>query len=372
VVEGLESRKLLAFTPFVPTPFPAQTPRLAQLAQIPTTLTLIGPVNPVTVGQVIPYQAVVKISSGTTPPTGTVTFAVDGVAQPPASVNSVGIATVLLPSQSAGSHVVTASYSGNFLYAPSFNQTTQPVNRGAPAALLTASPTQPVVNQIVLLTVRLSVPASNTGTPVFTGFVTFTDNGNQIGVVPVGVGGIAQVRRAFTLGGHTILASYTGDGNFLPSVSNGVLLRVIPGQVGQGAPAATVVSVQRFGFHLQPTVLQIAFSNPMDATRAQSPANYLILGPGGNFIPVLSAAYNPVTKSVTLLPSRRLNLHLGYVLEVVGSVPNGLTDAAGVPLAGSGGVPGTNYRTLLTAANLVIPGLSSLATARFLGSFGIV
>jgi len=255
VVEGLESRELLAFTPLVPTPFPALTPRPAQVAQIPTTLTLIGPVNPVTVGQVIPYQAVVGISSGTTPPTGTVTFAVDGVAQPPAIVNSVGIATVMLPPQTAGSHVVTASYSGNFLYAPSFAMTTQQVN-----------------------------------------------------------------------------------------------------QVGQGAPPATVVSVQRFGFHLQPTVLQIAFSSPMDATRARNPANYRIVGPGGNLIPVLSAAYDPVTERVTLLPSRRLNLHVGYVLVVVGSGPNGLTDAAGVPLAGSRGVPGTNYRTHLTAANLVIPG----------------
>jgi hypothetical protein len=362
------SREPLAFTPFVPTTFPAP-PRLAQ---IPTTLTLTGPANPVAVGQLIPYQAVVGISSGTTPPTGTVTFVVDGVAQPPAPVNSSGIASVMLPSQTAGSHFVSASYSGNFLYAPSFQMTTQPVNRGATAALLTASPTQPVVNQTVLLTVQLSVPAANTGTPVFTGSVAYTDNGNPIGTVPVGPGGLAQLPKAFSLGGHPILASYSGDGNFLPSQSNGVILQVQSGQVGQGAPAATVVSVQRFGFHLQPTVLQIAFSSPMDATRAQSPANYLILGPGGNFIPVLSAAYNPVTKSVTLLPSRRLNLHLGYVLEVVGSVPNGLTDAAGVPLAGSGGVPGTNYRTLLTAANLVIPGLSPLATARFLGSFGIV
>jgi hypothetical protein len=300
-----------------------------------------------------------------------VTFAVDGVAQPPAPLNGSGIASVLLPSLTAGSHVVSASYSGNFLYAPSFTMTTQQVNKAATAALLTAIPTQPTVNQTVVLTVQLRVPAANTGRPDFTGFVTFTDNGNQIGVVPVGIGGIAQLRRAFTLGGHTILASYTGDGNFLPSVSNGVSLRVVPGQVGQGAPPPTVVSVERFGFHLQPTVLQIAFSSPMDVARAQNPANYLIVGPGGHFIPVLSATYSPVSESVTLMPSQRLNLHFGYVLLVVGTVPNGLTDAAGEPLAGTGGVPGTNFRTLLTAANLVIPGLSPQATVAFLRSFGL-
>src|SRR5262245_40980422 len=101
-VEGLESRELLASTPFVPTAFSALTHRITQLAQIPTTLTLIGPANPVTVGQLIPYQAVVGISSGTTPPTGTVTFAVDGVAQQPAPLNSSGIASVMLPSQTSG------------------------------------------------------------------------------------------------------------------------------------------------------------------------------------------------------------------------------------------------------------------------------
>jgi hypothetical protein len=212
----------------------------------------------------------------------------------------------------------------------------------------------PVVNQTVFLSVQLRVPAANTGTPVFTGFVTFTDNGTPIGTVPVGAGGFAQLQRGFSLNGHTIVASYGGDANFLPSQSNPVNLLVVPGGVGQGAPPATVVSVQRFGFHLQPTVLRIAFSSPMDASRAQIPFNYVIIGPGSHFIPVQSATYDPLTESVTLLPSIRLNLHRGYVLVVIGSGPSGLTDATGVPLAGSGGVPGTDFRTLLTAANLVI------------------
>jgi hypothetical protein len=381
VVEGLESRELLAFTPVLPTPicvnpFQFFSPGLVQLAQIPTTLTLSGPANPVTVGQKIPFQAVVGISSGTTPPTGTVTFVVDNVAQPPAIINSSGIATIMLPSQTAGNHAVSASYSGNFLYAPSMNATTQLVNQGVTAGRLTASTTMPAVNQTVLLTVQLTVPAANTTTPVFSGQVTFTDNGVTIGSAPVGNGGTAQLSRSFsTTGGHTIIATYGGNTNFLPSQSNPVPLQVLPGPGGglggQAAPA-TVVGVERFGFHLQPTVLQVAFSSPMDPTRAQNPANYLIIGPGGNFIPVLSAAYDPTTQSVTLMPARRLDLHFGYVLAVVGSGPNGLTDTAGVPLAGMGGVPGTNYVTLLTAANLVIPGLSPLATLGFLGSFGLL
>jgi hypothetical protein len=365
----------MAFTPLVPTPslgFPLPT-LTRRLAQIPTTLTLLGPANPVTVGQLIPYQAVVGITSGTTPPTGPVTFVVDGVKlMPPSMVNGQGIASVNLPSLGVGSHFVAASYGGNFLYAPSFMTTTQQVNKGATAGLLTASTTQPAVNQTVLLSFQLSVPAANSTLPAFTGSVTFTDNGNPIGTVPVGRGGMAQLSKAFSLGGHAILASYSGDGNFLPSRSNGVTLNVRPGQFGQGAPPATVVSVQRFGFHLQPTVLRIAFSSPMDATRAQNPANYLIVGPGGNAIPVLSAAYDPATQSVTLLPSRRLDLHFRYVLMVVGSGPNGLTDAAGVPLAGARGVPGTNDVTLLTAANLVIPGLGPQATAAFLRSAGLL
>jgi hypothetical protein len=55
----------------------------------------------------------------TTTPTGTVTISVDGTAVSPTSALSGGVATYTFSSTTAGSHVITATYSGDGVYAGS-------------------------------------------------------------------------------------------------------------------------------------------------------------------------------------------------------------------------------------------------------------
>jgi hypothetical protein len=323
----------------------------------------------VTVGQAINYAAVVGVPSGsTTPPTGTVTFKVDGVTvQPPAKVNSSGIATVTLPSLTAGTHTISAAYSGDFLYQPSSTSTPQVVNKATTSVQLTLTPQFPTTSQSVFMNAAVTVPGAGSGFPQFTGSVAFFDNGTPIGSVTVGASGFAQLVRRLSLGGHQITATYGGDVNYLPATSPVANVTVVPGQPGSTAQAPTVVSVQRFGFHWQPTTVSVSYSSPMDEARVQDPNNYRIVGPGGRVIPVVSAVYDPASQSVTLSPRERLNLHFAYQLTVVGTEPNGVTDVDGVPLDGAGtGEPGTDFVTLLTARNLVIPGLDPAGLARFL------
>jgi hypothetical protein len=132
--------------------------------------------------------------------------------------------------------------------------------------------------------------------------------------------------------------------------------------------APTVVSVQRFGFHMQQTSLVLTFSSALAPGPAENVNNYEIMTSSGTLIPVSSAVYNASALTVTLVPSSRLDLHKVYQLTVNGMPPNGLTSDTGVPLDGAGsGTPGTNFVTMISGANLAGPDPTLLRTnpARF-------
>ena len=65
--------------------------------------------------------------------------------------------------------------------------------------------------------------------------------------------------------------------------------------------------------------------------------------------------YPPTTKTVTLKPTERINIHHTYHLEVVATGAIGVRGDDGIPLDGDGdGLPGTDYVTKLTWRNLVL------------------
>ncbi len=126
----------------------------------------------------------------------------------------------------------------------------------------------------------------------------------------------------------------------------------------------TVMSVQRFGFHMQPTSLVLTFSAPLDPVRAEDVKNYQIVTMGGrgrkgdligHVTRVRAAVYNPAALTVTLFPRQRLDFHNLYRLIVDGATPNGLRSATGIPLDSQGnGEPGINYVTAVSSKNLVL------------------
>jgi hypothetical protein len=130
--------------------------------------------------------------------------------------------------------------------------------------------------------------------------------------------------------------------------------------------APMIQGVQRFGFHSQPTQFTVAFSEGLEASTVQRPANYRIIAPGpdGRFgtrddrpIPIKSAIYDATTNTVTLTPARRLDLHRRYELIVNGSTPSGVADVAGNLLDGAGnGKPGSDYVVVLRGFGRDEPG----------------
>jgi Bacterial Ig-like domain len=129
------------------------------------------------------------------------------------------------------------------------------------------------------------------------------------------------------------------------------------GKIGQIIAAGpTVLAVQRFGFHSRPTSLVLTFNEPLNSITAENTASYTIVGPHGRGVAVNAAVYDPATQTVTLTPSRRLNLHHTYRLIVNGTGPNAVLDTLGLPLNATGfGRPGSDFVTTVTIANWVRP-----------------
>ena len=114
---------------------------------------------------------------------------------------------------------------------------------------------------------------------------------------------------------------------------------------------ANVTDVQRFGVHLQPSLVVLTFDTPLDPSTAQNVANYRIFGPTDSkhpaLVPVESATYNPATNMVTLRLGERLDVHHPYRLTVTG-----LRTTTGGLLVGSNGQPGSPYVTTLNRSSL--------------------
>jgi virginiamycin B lyase len=119
----------------------------------------------------------------------------------------------------------------------------------------------------------------------------------------------------------------------------------------------SVTGVQRFGFHGLPTTLVLTFDELLDPARAQNPANYEIVALDGprRSIRVRKAVYDAATRTVTLNPEHRLNLHHRFRLTVVGTGQSGVADISGNLLDGQdNGDLGSNYVTIVTAKDLVL------------------
>jgi hypothetical protein len=168
-------------------------------------------------------------------------------------------------------------------------------------------------------------------------------------------------------GTYAFEASYNGFGTYAGSGS-----AVEPLTVQRGpAISPTVLALQRFGYHAQPTEFVLTFSSALDPTRADNPRNYTLTpigenGPRGRRIPIISAVYNPVADTVTLHPARRVYLFAHYQLVVNGMAPSGVSGPTGVLLDGRGnGVPGSDYVRVFGPRILAGPNRHLKSSANF-------
>jgi hypothetical protein len=151
------------------------------------------------------------------------------------------------------------------------------------------------------------------------------------------------------VGSHTITAVYSGDQTF--AGSQGSITQVIQPPAGVG-PKVTLL--QRFGFHRMPTSIVLTFNAPLDPASAQDSKNYRITGPAGHLVGIKSVVYDAGLQTVTIHPSKLLNIHLTFHLVVNGTTATGVRGANGTLLDGAGtGMPGTDYRAVINLSSVV-------------------
>jgi hypothetical protein len=189
------------------------------VTQASSSVSLISSKNPSTFGQSVTLTATV---SGVNP-TGTVQFKDGGTNLGSAvTLNGAGQALLTTASLAAGSHSITAVYSGDVSNTGAASSAlTQSVGQAATSVSLVSSLNPSQVGQSVTFTATV---ASGGGTP--TGLVNFLDGASVLGSASLS-GGIASFSTsALTLGSHTITASFAASGNFTGSASAPVIQAV--------------------------------------------------------------------------------------------------------------------------------------------------
>src|SRR5271157_4891996 len=104
------------------------------VSQSSTTTTLTSSANPSATGSSVTFTATVAaVSPGSGTPTGSVTFMADGttITGSPVTLNSSGGATITTSTLTAGSHSITAVYSGDTNFTTSTGTLTQTVTSSA-------------------------------------------------------------------------------------------------------------------------------------------------------------------------------------------------------------------------------------------------
>jgi hypothetical protein len=145
------------------------------------------------------------------------------------------------------------------------------------------------------------------------------------------------------------------------------------GGTGTGAALVTVESVEVVKKKHKVTEVLVVFSGALNATEAESIAEYdlITVGKKGSFtaksakaIKLRAAAYNSSTNTVTLTPRKAFALSKKVELVVNGTAPSGLEDSYGRLIDGNNdGQAGGNATAILTARGATLSALSGGAAA---------
>jgi hypothetical protein len=206
-------------------------------SKAPTSISLVSSVNPSVQGQLVKFAATVSWQGSGTP-TGTVNFE-DGTTII-GSVPLSGAGAALITSQlGAGTHSITAVYSGDSNFRASTSAVLyQTVNgaKNSTTVALSANPDPAAINTQVTYLAAIN---NGFGTAV-TGTVTFTDSGKTVATVQVGVPNQASYTTSYSKSGsHSIAGTYSGDSNNNGSTSQTVVESI----TGSGALTSTTTSV---------------------------------------------------------------------------------------------------------------------------------
>jgi sugar lactone lactonase YvrE len=202
-----------------------------------TAVALSSSLNP---GQtLVPIVLTAVVSNGDAGlPTGTVTFADGSTQLGSATLDTRGVASLTLKSMASGSHVITASYSGddNNFAGVSANLTETILLQPTTTTLSSAGNDSANAQSVLLIGV-----VHDAGSVAATGTITFTSGSQTLGSAIIDATGVATLSVTLQTGVNNIVATYSGDGNFAGSASQ--------------VAAITPTAAQQFALQLAPATL---------------------------------------------------------------------------------------------------------------------
>jgi len=187
-------------------------------AKTATTTSLSSSKNPSVSGQSVTFTAQVVPTSGGVLPSGSVSFAVDGVQQTQVSLSG-GQATWSTSALAVGTRQVDASYGGSTTFAAS---SATPLSQTVTAPLIATTTTvASSLNPSRLgdsVTLTAQVTAAPGAEPA-TGSVVFTIDGNPQAPAALFNGSATWTSTSLTVGDHAITAAYSGSASHDSSTS---------------------------------------------------------------------------------------------------------------------------------------------------------
>jgi len=340
----------------------------------PTITSIVSSLNPAVVGQSIALTATVTPQSGSGTPTGTVTFEFGYGGVIGTAPLSGGQANLSVTLDVASTKSVVAVYSGDANLAASTSHVLSlVVNQAATMTSLSSLPNPSIIAQSV--TLMATVTPQSGGAP--TGTVTFKFGyGGVIGMATLSGGQASLVTTFANPGTKSIIAEYSGDGNFLSSTSSTTsqvvtvptttsiaaspnpsavgqpvtLKAIITPQSGGGTPTGTVTFEFGYGGIIGIATLsggQASLSNTFDAAGTKS--IIAVYSGDSNFVgstsPTTSQIVTPLVSTTTSIVSSPNPSAVGQAVTLTANVTP--QSGGGIPTGtvtfefGYGGIIGT-------------------------------
>ncbi|MFM8931700.1 MAG: Ig-like domain repeat protein, partial [Gemmataceae bacterium] len=165
------------------------------------------------------FTATVVQGSGSTIPTGTVTFSNGATSLGTATLDGAGKATLSTSTLAVGGpYTITATYAGAGTFTGSSGNVSQTVNKASTTTTVSGVPNPSVFGQSVTFTATVSPVSPGAGTR--TGTVTFFDGAATLGTGTLSGGVATFTSSTLNVSAHSITAVYNGDGNFNASTSS--------------------------------------------------------------------------------------------------------------------------------------------------------
>jgi hypothetical protein len=184
------------------------------VAKAASSAVIATSLNPSVAGQSVTFTATIAPASAT----GSVQF-LDGATVIGTATLSGGLAALSTAALAAGSHSITAVYSGDGKYAGATSGAISQTVKATTTTVLSASTTTAVAGQTVTFTATVSPSAA-------TGSVQFLDGATVIGTATLSGGSATLSTSTLTVGSHSVTASYGGAAGYTTSASSAVNVTV--------------------------------------------------------------------------------------------------------------------------------------------------